>query len=770
MPQLSPDLVLNGRYQLQRPIGRGGFSLVWLALDLSLTKPVALKVSLPDKDPTGEQPARMEYQHQTTGHLRHPHLLCSHDFFMVEDAGCLVFDYMANGTLHQLIRSKGVLEEKEIAKVITQIAGALQYLHNHSLVHFDVKPENILIDAKGNYFLSDFDTASRMENSMVRVSRIYADTPQYRSPEHLRGASELSEKIDIFAFGTTIFETCEGIMEKEYGIGMMLLAGGAKPEIANTTYSKRLEQLIHSCWNHDPVKRPAAEVLVTYGEQMLKNKFWPTITEYNPDDKPVADLPRGTGSETARVTIGQYSRQSTDSEKRKEHATPFSSVANSASDKKESPVISPAIQPFERVSNRLFPERLSNRVKEISDSRPIKYIVFSLLLLSLLGTSIYFVNHMIRMRDLSSSLGRAEELIKDQKLKAAYELLVDVCKRYPEDENAKKQRLAVLSAVLNMHRDDIDQVKQAIGFNEVERYDALCQLLELHKDNASILIMDDSTQYYQDLIPNCMLNRAKNPEQTISGSPEQQEDKVLPITSAKEGSVLQAEPNYQKQYQNDALAQELKRLKEEQGKDDKDWKVALAVNTKEGYQTYLTNWKMGRHTVEAKAALEKISDPKASTKNASPISAGLGSGSQLLSKNGSSGMPLSERELSCKKLSEGGIIRLHAGSLIELSELTLYCDSPGKVMVTIQDASGKKLGAVRCLVSSGRTQCNLTDLSVRLNPNNTYLLLITPVRNEKGALPLFENMKDCSPNFSQNDLLRMDYQGNYIVFDLKFSY
>lgn len=769
MPQLSPDLVLNGRYQLQRPIGRGGFSLVWLALDLSLTKPVALKVSLPDKDPSGEQPARMEYQHQTTKHLRHPHLLCSHDFFRVEDAGCLVFDYMANGTLHQRIRSKGVLEEVEIAKVISQIADALRYLHSHSLVHFDVKPENILIDAKGNYFLSDFDTASRMENSMVRVSRIYADTPQYRSPEHLRGASELSEKIDIFAFGTTIFETCEGIMEKEYGIGMMLLGGGAKPEITTSSYSKRLEQFIHACWNHNPVQRPSAEVLVSYGEQMLSNRYWPTILEYNPDDKPVADLPHGSGSETARVTIGQYSTPNPSLETR-ENKGNSSTFSTSSSKKDESAVYSNSGK--SKVDQGLtgkFSERLSNRMKGISDSRPVRFVVLGLLFLALLATSTYFINHMIRMRNLTSRLAQAEKLSADQKLKSAYELLVEVCKQYPDDENAKKQRLAVLSAVLNMHRSDLDQVKQAIAFNEVERYPELCQLLEQHKENASILVMDDSTQYYQSLIPDCSPKDTRKQELSGPDSQEQEEKFASQNSSVSEERIVSPASSTRKQYQNDDLAQELKRLKEEQQRDDQAWKIAKVTHTKEAYESYLSNWKMGRHTVEAKNAIEKLSKLPPGVKGSQP-SALDESSPQFLSKNSSAGLPLSEREQSCKKLSEGGAIRLQSNTFIELSELTLYCDGPGKIMVSLQDANGKKLGSVRCLVSSGRTQCNLTDLSVRLKPNNVYFLVFTPSRNEKGGMPLIENMKDCSPIFTQNDLLRIDYQGNFIVFDLKFSH
>jgi serine/threonine protein kinase len=771
MPQLNPDMIVNGRFQLQRPLGRGGFSIVWLALDITnKNQPVALKISLPDKDPGGEQPIRMENQHNTTRHLAHNNLLRSLEFFMIEDAGCLVFDYMAGGTLHQRVRTNGPLSESEIVKVIAQIGSALQFLHEHSLVHFDVKPENILIDSKGDYFLSDFDTASRLENAMVRVSRIYADTPQYRSPEHLRGAAELSEKVDIFAFGTTLFELCEGIMEKELGIGMMLLSGANKPELTAGKYAKRLENLIHACWNHNPADRPSADALISYADHISSNNFWPSILEYKPDDKPIADLPSGRGAETARVTIGRPTVLN----------TPPPEVAVEPPLPPRMPTISPLdspkpVPPSTPAAPFTPSQPASDKMPEKKETNYVRIGLIAVSAVALIAVGIYLALQMQRNNKFKSYLEEATTFTKQNNLKAAYDAINLARELKPDDSTAIKQRREILRIAYEQHTADLELVRGAIDFKDTGMYDQLCQLLNEHKDNASILVADDSTAHFQALLPGCNgvvvapeddnwddTDNTGNTSTNISKPTTTNPIPTTPTetnTNTNTGTTAISPPVTTPE--DPAEVAERQKIKEEFS----DWSQAKRLNTRDSYQAYLAKWPQGPHATDAQRLMPPV--PPVVTKP-DPV---VDEESIPLPNTKTGALPLSEREQGCKKPVEGGTIVLTANKTIELSELVLFADSPGKVQITLQDASGKKLGATRATVSAGvRAQITLDEIGARLLKGNTYRLVFSPIRNEKGAQPMLENMIDCTPKPREDSNLKIDYQGNFFVFDLKYHF
>lgn len=776
MPQLNQDMVIHGRYQLQRPLGRGGFSIVWLALDLKAqNRPVALKVSLPDKDPAGEQPIRMEHQHNTTRHLVHPHLLRSQDFFMIEDAGCLVFDYMAGGTLHQRVRTSGSLKESEITKVMTQIGSALQFLHEHSLVHFDVKPENILIDAIGNYSLSDFDTASRLENSMVRVSRIYADTPQYRSPEHLRGASELSEKVDIFAFGTTLFELCEGIMEKELGIGMMLLSGAPKPELTRGNYAGRLENLIHACWNHNPADRPTADALVSYGDFVAKNHFWPEIVEYKEHDKPIIDLPSGRGAETARVTIGRLTVVQNPEQppvKAEKKPAPSEKVNKEAKNN------------MQEETTKFRPNDGSGTpaqgVPEKKSTNQTKMGLIVLLSLLLLGAGGYLIWQMMITRKFDGYMQEAIARTAENKLKAAFDAVTLASEVKPEDSTAIKQRRTIIRKAFEQHTSDLMQVREVLATGDDFYYADICSLLQEHQENASLLKADDSTAHFLSLIPGCMgANEPVSPDQTTTPGGETPKQETLPVKeSDKQGKpdpVVITDPTIKKEVikqpdptppQPDPDAIVRQQMKAELN----DWVTTKRNGTIPAYQDFLKKWPAGQYYMDAQKAIKDKEQEQAAAKSKIVETTTVVEDNKRLSNSKSAGMPLSQRVAGCKKPSEGGVLIIKPTVVMELTEFTIFGDAPGKVQIILQDATGKKLGSVTRVVSNGLTQCNLSDLDYRLKANVTYKLSVTPLRNDKGAAPMLENMRDCSPTFSQDSNLGIDYQQNFVVFNLKYVF
>src|SRR3954454_14190961 len=195
--------LVAGRYLLQRRLGRGGAKDVWLAHDLTLDRAVALaRVSGPGAWERLRREARL------TARLGgHRHIVTVHDVF--EDGGtpCLVARYMTGGSLADRLERApaGRLEPQEVIAAGREIANALAHAHAHGVVHRDVKPDNVWIDAEGEAALGDFGVAVAEGESAAP-----AGTPRYAAPEQTLGeaATPLS---DLFALGVTLYELLCGV-------------------------------------------------------------------------------------------------------------------------------------------------------------------------------------------------------------------------------------------------------------------------------------------------------------------------------------------------------------------------------------------------------------------------------------------------------------------------------------------------------------------------------------------------------------------------------
>jgi eukaryotic-like serine/threonine-protein kinase len=194
--EAGPGLVA-GRYLLQRRLGRGGAKDVWLAHDLTLDRPVALaRMSGPGAW------ERMRGEARLTARLSgHRHIVTVHDVF--EDAGTpvLVARYMTGGSLADRVAQAGRLPVADAVRAAREIADALAHTHAHAIVHRDVKPDNVWLDAAGEAALGDFGVALADGEDALRG----AGTPLYAAPEQARG-EPVSEHSDLFGLGATLYE------------------------------------------------------------------------------------------------------------------------------------------------------------------------------------------------------------------------------------------------------------------------------------------------------------------------------------------------------------------------------------------------------------------------------------------------------------------------------------------------------------------------------------------------------------------------------------
>jgi serine/threonine protein kinase len=199
-----------GRYSLERELGRGGMGIVFLAKDVALDRPVAIKLLPPDLAEQPDLRERFKREARTAAKLSHPNII---PVFSVEEVGEFVFFVMAyveGETLTERISSKGPLTPSEAVNVLREVSWALEHAHSQGVVHRDVKPDNIMVESSsGRVLVTDFGIA---QVAGVGVDTDFGEmfgTPAFMSPEQSTGDT-VDHRSDIYSFGLVAFLTLSG--------------------------------------------------------------------------------------------------------------------------------------------------------------------------------------------------------------------------------------------------------------------------------------------------------------------------------------------------------------------------------------------------------------------------------------------------------------------------------------------------------------------------------------------------------------------------------
>ena len=201
---------LVGRYSLQCELGRGGMGIVYLAHEVALDRPVALKLLPPAMASDPALRERFMREARTAAKLSQPNIVPIHT---VDDVGGFVFFTMAyvdGASLGAMIRQRGPLPSGEANRILREVAWALAYAHVHGVVHRDVKPDNILLEAGGaRALVTDFGIAQVGEAPGITGRGEVLGTAEFMSPEQARGET-VDERSDIYSLGVVGFYSLTG--------------------------------------------------------------------------------------------------------------------------------------------------------------------------------------------------------------------------------------------------------------------------------------------------------------------------------------------------------------------------------------------------------------------------------------------------------------------------------------------------------------------------------------------------------------------------------
>jgi WD40 repeat protein/serine/threonine protein kinase len=197
-------------YELRELLGRGGFGAVYKAYQPALFRDVAIKVILPEYANHPNFIRRFETEAQTIAKLEHISIVPLYDYWREPNTACLVMRWLKGGSLQDSIDQQGFWQLNDAARLLDQIASALNVAHRNGIIHRDLKPANILLDEERNAYLADFGIAKNLiEAPSYSPEDDRYGSPAYISPEQVMG-HPVSAQTDIYSLGVVLYMLLTG--------------------------------------------------------------------------------------------------------------------------------------------------------------------------------------------------------------------------------------------------------------------------------------------------------------------------------------------------------------------------------------------------------------------------------------------------------------------------------------------------------------------------------------------------------------------------------
>jgi serine/threonine protein kinase len=276
-PQVDELAPLFPQLEITDLLGHGGMGAVYRARQISLDRPVALKILSPrlGRDPSFAE--RFMREARTMAKLNHPNIVMVYDFGQVEPFYFLLMELVEGVNLREAILARTITPEKAIA-IVPKICEALQYAHDQGIVHRDIKPENILVGARDTIKIADFGLAKIVGtvqgNFTLTGSHQILGTRNYMAPEQIEKPTTVDHRADIYSLGVVFYELLTG----ELPLGRFALPS------EKTHQNQELDDIVMRTLEKEPARRyqQASEVRTAVESSL------PLPDTRPPAEKPVA--------------------------------------------------------------------------------------------------------------------------------------------------------------------------------------------------------------------------------------------------------------------------------------------------------------------------------------------------------------------------------------------------------------------------------------------------------------------------------------------------
>src|SRR5258705_3092528 len=253
-----------GDYELLEEVGRGGQGVVFRARQKSLNRTVALKVISLGQWASKAHLKRFRLEAEAAARLEHPGIVPIHEVGERDGSCYFSMKFIAGGQLDEVVRQTP-MSIRQAVELITKVARTVHYAHEHGILHRDIKPGNILLDAKGEPHLTDFGLARLVESeSTVTRTMEVLGTPSYMAPEQAVGNNDVVSSVtDVYGLGAVLYQLLTGHAPFAGGttyetIKLLLDTEPRPPRLLNPKIDRDLSTICLKCLEKDPKLRYAS--------------------------------------------------------------------------------------------------------------------------------------------------------------------------------------------------------------------------------------------------------------------------------------------------------------------------------------------------------------------------------------------------------------------------------------------------------------------------------------------------------------------------------
>lgn len=203
--------VTSGEFELLREIGHGGMARVFLAYEIALERQVAIKVLSPLFSEYPEIVRRFQHEARTAGQLSHPNIVSVYAVYQGDGLSFFTMPFIRGASLRQVLKQQGTVEPDRALDFVRQAAAGLAYAHEHGVIHRDVKPENMILEAStGRLALTDFGLAKAIGSESLTLPGDMIGTPHYMAPEQCEAQDRVDGRTDQYSLALVVYEMLAG--------------------------------------------------------------------------------------------------------------------------------------------------------------------------------------------------------------------------------------------------------------------------------------------------------------------------------------------------------------------------------------------------------------------------------------------------------------------------------------------------------------------------------------------------------------------------------